>query len=66
MPKYRLLLLDSSGTPIRRLDVEAPNENAAIASASEQSLTSGMPVEVWDSRFVIRVTPLTARLFTDT
>jgi hypothetical protein len=36
-----------------------------VACASEQSLASGMPVEVWDSSFVIRVTPLTARLFTD-
>jgi hypothetical protein len=65
MLSYRLLFLDCSGTPVRGLDLQAPDEEAVVACASEQSLASGMPVEVWDSSFVIRVTPLTARLFTD-
>ena len=53
------------GTPVRRLEVQAPDEEAVVVRASEQSLASGMAVEVWDSRFVICVTPLTAQLFID-
>jgi hypothetical protein len=65
MPSYRLVFLDTSGTPVRRLEVQAPDEEAVVVRASEQSLASGMAVEVWDSRFVICVTPLTAQLFID-
>jgi hypothetical protein len=60
---YQLLFIDGQEDLVRKLNIEVANDDAAITRASEQSLACGMPVEVWNSEFVVRVTPFTARLF---
>ena len=62
---YKLLFVEGGLEPLRKLNIEAADDDAAIACASEQSVRSGMAVEVWNSEFVIRATPLTAVFFTE-
>jgi hypothetical protein len=62
--RYRLKFIDSSERTVRELNLDADDDNAAIAYACNQSILAGLAVELCDGdRRVLRVTPMTARLY---
>ena len=64
MASYQLVIVDKGEKPVQKLAIEAADDDAAIAGAAEESLRRRMSVDVWNSEFIIRVTPFTAPLFT--
>jgi hypothetical protein len=62
--RYRLKFFDSCGQVTRVLDVDAPDEDAAIHLCCVYSIDANTVVELWHSdSFIIRMTPLTAHLY---
>jgi hypothetical protein len=61
---YRLKFIDSTERTVREMSIYADDDDAAIAQACNQSILSRTPVELCDGeRQVVRVTPMTARLY---
>ncbi len=62
--KYLLKFLDSQEQVVREIDVEADEEEDAIIYSCQRSVRSGMAIELREGNMtVIRVTPMTARLY---
>jgi hypothetical protein len=56
--------MDAWEQEVRVEEIDAQDDGAAMAISSDRCLRSGLSVEAWhDGAFVIRVTPMTARLF---
>jgi hypothetical protein len=61
---YRLKFIDSAERTIRDEEIDAADDAAAIVHACDRSILSRMAIELCDGeRQVIRVTPMTARLY---
>jgi hypothetical protein len=61
---YRLKFINSVERTVRDEDVDAPDDEAAIVHACNRSILYRMAIELCDGeRPVIRVTPMTARLY---
>ena len=62
--KYRLKFLNDLEHVVREFDLEAPDDAAAMDLACRHSIRAGLAVEVcYEARSVVRVTPMTARLY---
>jgi len=62
--RYRLRFIDSVERTVREMDIDADDDDAAIAHACNESILSKLAVQLCDGdRRVLRVTPMTARLY---
>jgi hypothetical protein len=62
--RYRLKFLDSSEHEVRVLDIEAPDDDAAIQLGCMHCIKDNLAVELCHGdRRVLRVTPVTALLY---
>jgi|KBSMisStaDraftv2_1062788.scaffolds.fasta_scaffold71200_1 hypothetical protein len=62
--KYQLKFFTSDGRATRRLDIHAPDDDAAIHVCCIRSIEANADIELWKSGdLIIRMTPLTARLY---
>jgi hypothetical protein len=62
--QYRLKFLNSLEHAVRALDIEAPDDDAAIELSCMHCIRANMAVELCEGdRHVTRMTPMTARLY---
>jgi len=62
--RYRLQFLNAQEQLVREFDIEADNDDSATRFTCEQSIGLKMAAELsHENRSVIRVTPMTARLY---
>jgi hypothetical protein len=61
---YWFKYFDSQEQSVRTLQIEAPNDDAAIDIGARHCMQSGMAIEIsGPNRPLIRITPLTAPLY---
>ena len=62
--RYRLKFIDSEERTVRDVHIDAKDDDAAIFYACNECILSKLAVELCDGdRRVLRVTPMTARLY---
>lgn len=62
--RYRLKFIDALERAVHTIDIEAMDDDAAVELGCAHCVGADMPVELCDGdRHVMRVTPMTARLY---